>query len=534
VSFGVPWALVGLAALPLVWWLHRRLRRPPEQLLPSLMFLQDEDETRALPRGRRLDAELLLALSAACLLALAAAGPRIVRARAHRVIRVVVSGGTAATARGYSERVSAVLADIRAGMDPEDVLVVTHEPAPPEEGVFVPRPTADALLAAARAGESALRVVVSDLGPPAETGGVHWVAAGEPRASNLGIVALSAAAAGEHTEIFFTVANHGLEAESVWVGVRGSGADGARRVSGGTRLKIPPRGMSSGTLVVSTKPTHVLVSLGQQDRTDLEDDLRADDRVALTRAPLGVYLHEGVPAEHAVSVRRALQAALGTSGVTYVDRAQALAADLAFVPVWAPLPSQAWILTLQPVVEGEPVEHAGRGGNPRGRDPIVRDLSAAGVDWVYAPGAAEVGPGESVLLRRSGTRDWPIVLRRGRRLRLAADPLRGEPAAADTPFWPLLVENLTRLAGGAERVGAGYRARGLLDPETSRPGRARSAFDPDRLAAAVPSVPAEERSLRRLLIVGALLCLATLWSAPRLRRRFAHGRSEQRQSAASA
>ena len=96
-SFGVPWALAGLAALPLIWWLHRRLRRPPEQLLPSLMFLQDEDETRALPRGRRLDAELLLALSAACLLALAAAGPRIVHARAHRVIRVVVSGGTAAT-----------------------------------------------------------------------------------------------------------------------------------------------------------------------------------------------------------------------------------------------------------------------------------------------------------------------------------------------------------------------------------------------------------------------------------------------------
>ena len=46
-TFAAPWALIGLLVLPLIWWLHKRLRRPPQVVLPSLMFLLDEAEARA-------------------------------------------------------------------------------------------------------------------------------------------------------------------------------------------------------------------------------------------------------------------------------------------------------------------------------------------------------------------------------------------------------------------------------------------------------------------------------------------------------
>jgi len=264
----------------------------------------------------------------------------------------------------------------------------------------------------------------------------------------------------------------------------------------------------------------ILLSLGDRNGMDLDDALAADDRVELTRVPVRVYLHPELSGLHR-ALRAALGAVLGRTGYSEVPRAQAPGADLAFVPVWSPLPGDAWILALQPIAPGDPVEHAPAGANPLGRDPLVRDLSAAGVDWTYAPGAAEVQPGEELLLGRMAARPWPVVLRTDRRIRLAADPLRGEPAPVKTPFWPLLIENLVRQAGGMEGVGAGYRARGLLDPVSTRPGRARAALEPARIAAAAPSVRAEARPLLGICVFGGLACLILLWGAPRLRRRFA-------------
>lgn len=518
-NFGAPWALFGLLALPLIWWLHRRLRRPPDVALPSLMFLQDEEEASALPRARVLDAELLLAMTAAALLALAAAGPRIVHAPAHRVVSVTVSGGTAATARGYAERVEAVLADVRAGLDPQDVLRVRYEPSRPVAGEFAPRPTADALLAAARAGLASLRVVVSDSAPPSEIGDVYWVSVGEPAATNTGLVAASVQAGEDFSEVFFALAHHGARGARRRVFVRGRGEGGEERHTGVALVDVPAGGMASGTVSLAGRPAQIEIVLTDDAGEALADDLHADDRVELTRAQIRVYVHDGLPAAHRERIGQALEAVLGPQGVVVLNRSQALDAELAFVPVWSPLPSDAWILALRPIADGDAVEHARGRHNPRGRDPVVRDLSAAGVDWVYAEGALAVQPGEDVLLQTRGAEDWPVVLRDRRRVRLAADPLRGEPAAVDTPFWPLLIENLVHVAGGHAGAGAGYRSRGLLDADTSRPGRARIPFDPRRLAAAAPVTGARARSLRGPLILGALACLLMLWGAPRVRRR---------------
>lgn len=530
-SLAMPWALLGWVLLPLVWWLHRRLRRPRDVSLPSLMFLKDEAETRALPRGRTLDAELFLALSAVALLTLAAAGPLVVRARAHREVQVVVSGGTPATMRGYTQRVEAVLADIRAGLEPEDELHVRYEPAPPQRGVFVPRPTPNALLAAAHAGRRSLRIVVSDTAAPAETGEVHWVSVGEPGTENIGLVAVSVKEEGGRMSVFFTVANHGDSPREVRVGASSDVAgDDGPRASGLTTLKLGRRGLASGVQTIGGHPKRISVDLRDASGMDLDDALEADDRVELSRVSLSVYLHPELPDLQA-PLRDALLAVLGRGGFSEVSQAAASEADLAFVPVWAPLPGKAWILALQPTVQGDPVDRAPAGANPLGRDPLVRDLSAAGVDLVYAPGAAERRAGEDLLLGRVATRTWPVVLRNGRRIRLAPDPLRGEPAPVKTPFWPLLIENLIRRAGGVDLgrgggVGAAYRARGLLDPTSTRPGRARAAYDPTRIGAAAPSVPAKARPLMGICILGALVCLLLLWGAPRLRRRLsAHGRS---------
>ena len=91
----------------------------------------------------------------------------------------------------------------------------------------------------------------------------------------------------------------------------------------------------------------------------------------------------------------------------------------------------------------------------------------------------------------------------------------------DTPFWPILIDNLVRTVSGGEDVGMGYRARGVLDPATSAPGRVRVPFKLSWLASAEPSVPARARPLRGPLIFGAMVCLLLLWGAPRLRRRLA-------------
>lgn len=109
-TFAFPWALLGLALLPILWWLHRRAR-PRGDRPYSAYFLVAEGaaEGRA---GRRLRAPWLLAARAAALVALviAAAGPARTK-----------DGGTLVLAAGPFERAAdweAPITVVRAGSPP--------------------------------------------------------------------------------------------------------------------------------------------------------------------------------------------------------------------------------------------------------------------------------------------------------------------------------------------------------------------------------------------------------------------------------
>jgi len=517
VSLAWPLGLAGLLVLPLVWWLHRRLRRPSEVVLPSLMFLQDEADATSLPRGRRLDVELLLALMATALLALAAAGPCLVESRPVRVVRVAVDVRTARPdAAGYARRVLAAREAIAGAMAADDRLVVVGVPDVYEAST-ARRPAPETLLAAARAGEASVRLVVSDDAPPAETGGVHWIAVGDPQAANQGIVATSVRVEGETTHVSCTVANHAAEAVKLRLSLETIDVEGPVEI----RRALPgvaPEGMCSQTLDVPTSIGRFHVRLQKADGTPLEDTMPQDDVVLLQRLVLPVFLDPLLPETHRRHVMQALRAVLGTGGVRFLDEAEAAGAAVAFLRRGTPLASPtAWALVLDPVREAAPIERAGPGAEGRGRAELAEDLSTASADWIYAAGASDVAPGERILLARHGARRlWPVLVQAGRRARLAPDPARGEPPAFEGPFWPLLVENLVRAAAG-RGVGGGYRATGVLDPASSRPGRARLAFEPTWIRSVAPSIPGRSRPLRPWLIAGALACLALLWLAPRKR-----------------
>ena len=184
-SFAAPWALLGLASLPVLWWLHVRRKKPPLVDTSSLMFVLDEEEQTKLPRGRRFDWELFLTLATAALLTLAAAGPRWSRERPQRVVRVVVAGGALAWRTGYGERVDQTLdamSDAIAAGDRLDVIWV-----PRREEMGAPRPSLDRLLGEARAGDATVRYVISDRLPQEAPMDIAWVALGGP-GENAGIV----------------------------------------------------------------------------------------------------------------------------------------------------------------------------------------------------------------------------------------------------------------------------------------------------------------------------------------------------------
>ena len=510
--FATPWGLLGLVALPLIWWLQKRLRRPPDVELPSLMFLLDEEDARALPRGRLLDAELLLALAAAALLAFAAADPVLERAAPRAVVRVAVSGGSPAARRGTMDDVRAALATLRDGMADDDVLDVTWVPAMPSDAPTA-RPRPSALLATAQAGVASRRIVLSDVAGPAETAGVVWIARGHDEPQNTGIAALRMTRDTEGARLFVTLVHQGKADALGRLVVRGATGEV------GMAFRLPRDGYASYTLDADLPGGDVLtVALENENGDAWTDDLGADDRVRLERGPLRVHIAPTVPAALAARVRAGLAAALGTSG--FVDSDDPV---VAFGAAAAPprVGTPALTVLLAATAADAPLVRAPAGPMQASADPLVRDLAAAGGDFAYARGTAVAAESERVLLGiADGERTWPVLVRNGAQVRLVPVPMRGTPPLVDAPFWPLFLENVIATVEHGS-IGEGWRARGLLDASSSRTGQRRDPLDRARLGTLEPALPGARRSLRTPLIVGALLCLAILWAAPRLRRRLA-------------
>jgi hypothetical protein len=487
VSLLAPWALVGLLALPAIWWAHRRARRPLEVDVPSLLFLAGEEPEGA-HRRRRLDAELLLALAAAGLLAFAAAGPRAVAGPAGRTVRVVVARGAFSRAAGYEDRVERSLAAIRGALGRGDALDVVSEDAGPSG-----RPSADALLASARAGRSALAVVVSDRLPSPLPRDVRGVGIGDPGAANVGFVAASVQPSGDGVSVFVAVRNDAA-----------GPAEAPLRRDAGTFdvLPLAAGGHATKTFVLAGRPERIEVS------NERPGALATDDRLVLTRAPLAVRLDPSLPPAHAAAVRAALAAVLGKDGF----REGAASPDLAFGTA-SGTSSAALRVVLFPAADGATTARAPEGAETVSSSPWAKDLSTAGVDLVYAEPRPRPPEDLRVLLARGA--DAVVGLRKGE-VWFLPDPLRGRPSPARTPLWPLFVENVVTGVAGRP-LALGYRVDGLADPDATLLGRDVAPFDPAWLRGLAPDREPAAVALRPWLVGGAVLCRLLLTLAPRMR-----------------
>src|ERR1700742_725099 len=131
-SFGAPWILAALFALPVLWWLlkvtppqPRRILFPPLRLL---LGLKDEEQTPAHTPWWL----LLLRLIAATLLILALADPllgRAVKLLGEGPLVLVVDNGWAA-AKNWDQRQTLIADLLHAAGDRPDAIVPTATPGP--------------------------------------------------------------------------------------------------------------------------------------------------------------------------------------------------------------------------------------------------------------------------------------------------------------------------------------------------------------------------------------------------------------------
>jgi hypothetical protein len=533
-SFGASWALVGLALLPVLVWLFRRRPRFERRVLPSLMFLGEAHGDVLRTQRRAFGVDLALALGGLTALVLAAAQPAFGARRLERDVRVVVAGGAPAAQAGYDARVEAALARVRAALGAEDRLDVARLPAEPG-GAFERRPTAEALLAAARAGAPALAVVVSDV--VVEDLEVRSVAVGDAALGNLGIVAASwerEAGGSGRDRVLVTLLN---------ASPRPARAEVVMAVEGSASPSPPPqrRAVRLGADEVAAvlfEPAvrgEALEVTLVHDATS-RDALAADDRVRLDAGSLRVAWDPGLPPAHVAAVGRALEAALGPGGV--VDASSGTGpVDLRVERWWPSAPASpaptgpaptgpasiGQVLALAVLDAGDPGVLLAPGPEQSRGHALVQDvtfaeasldrprLEAPAVTWWLWRGE----PSSGGLVGADAAGRWIV----------AFDVARGAPPAAERAAWPILVENVVRLLGGtASNVPgqAGVRREGLLDLASTRLGREARAFDPGWLDGA----PRRERGRPRAVApwgVGVGVLLLTLLWAREARRRSAAG-----------
>lgn len=498
IALAHPLALLGLLAVPVVLWLHRRRRRAIPVEVPSLLFVEGEPERPAAPERFRLDVDALLAAAAAALLALAATAPRALAGLPGRTVRVVVDQGPAMGASdaggGPARRAEEVVRGIEEALRPGDVLEVVQA-APPR------------LLETARRGTAAVRILVSDRIPAGADPTVHVVAVGTPVRTNVGILAVDVEDRDGERRVFVAVGNdRDVEAR-------------VRLLAGGEAVEVavPARGVAS---VERRRPVAAAVDAAGVEEVRIDGDggaVAADDRVVLDVRPvLAAFAppETGLSGAHADAVRRALDAVAPGRWKEVPPDAAGITLFVSTGAGPAPRSGDALVLRLHPVPPGVAAARRQPGAPVRPPDPdLADDLDVTGVELWYDPAVVRGAP------------PWPLadVVRRdlGVVLREAAfwpDPLAGTPAPVDHPIWPLFVENLVAARRG--RAGAsGWGVAGTLDAYVTFPGHDTAAFDPAWIAAAPPDRRPRERPLLPWLASGAAACLLLLWVVPRGRRR---------------
>jgi|GEM_PF-802101 len=456
-SFGAPWGLLALLAIPAIVAIHLFRRRFRPRPTAGLFLWGDARLTPA--AGRRKQrlvwrASLVFEILAALALTWFLSDPHLGhRERARHLIVVLddrarlqatlPDGGTVADAlrARVKERLEALDRDDRV------TLVVSGSPARILAGPaarsfeaaellsrWQPRapihPLDDALgLAVDLATEGATGeqqtanlLVVSDRTPPglAETAGLLTRGLARP-ASGVADARWIRAADGERLAV--RVVAHGAPALRTLV-VRAGDLELARR-----EVSLGPEESSTVVLGLPKDPPETLTValLG-------EDPVAVDDRVELVRPPSrAVRVAIAVPPEVAAPVQRALAA---VDGVTLV--ADADAADLVFLGADIPAPTggQAWTLRLAP---GEGPVVIGPFLAARG-NALLRGLDFTGVLWVGAPEGEGDDPGSAVLV--AGATGLVSEARLGRTRHITAHLDLSRSNIVDHPAWPGLVANL--------------------------------------------------------------------------------------------
>ena len=497
ITWLAPLALALFAVLPILWWIHRREPKPAAVTVPSLLFLEDENQDTERPERRRIDRDLLLALAAAAALTIAAAGPVLGRTSDGRRILVLrddspamaakSAGGTTAADRALAA--SEAIRGLTGGSDRFEAVAAS--------GGELTRRLRDAT--------GGLRVLVSDRRPRELPAGVAFVGVGDPAGVNAGIVSIDVDVVAGRRRVSATIWNDAAMSRSLRAGPMGSETDVACPAFGAVRAS-----WDLGPIRVADEAKPTIVHL-----IDDGGSLGADDAVVIDPSPIRVaFARDGLSTAVTVATKRALDAIL--VGAWKED---ATAQDGLFVgPIEDAPYGVALVLEIGRVPTGvEPVRPDAHDAVSPVDSELARDLDLASSEWQYPPGPTARAPWPRITINRD-SRDpktvhlW-VVPTRGH-VRWHADPSLGRPPAIDTPLWPLFIENVVRLIGGAPGS-AGHRWKGVLDPNVTRLGRDVVPFDESALAAAPRDVIARRNALGPWLAGVGSICLAVLWFRPR-------------------
>jgi hypothetical protein len=442
----IPWALLGLLAVPAlvaIYWLRNRFRRVP---VSSLMFWLEQKELRAGGlRVRRLQTPLLFFLELAALLFLigAATGPSTSHATSARPLVVVLDDSYSMRAGGQDSArqrgAAALLEELKAGvfsvrfvLAQESAQVIgelarsAKEAARILDGWKCQAPAArleEALaLAGQLAGERGVMLVLSDHAPTFEVdkGRLRWWSFGQPR-PNLAFVNAARSARGGQIRCLLEVANLSTAAQRSRLVVKDE--DGA--VVHESAVMLPPWETRTFNLLLKEDTPILHAHLD-------DDDLPIDNHVVLLREdrpPVRVHvpIRDGSLREH---VAKAL-AATGKTVLTDV-LPDMVFADRAESEVTRP---DAWLVHF--MAEKDAEAYLGPFVLDR-THPLTEGLSLQGIVW--GAGKSQTVSGQPIILAGSVAlvTDAATLGRHEVRLQFRQDL----STLQDSPQWPILISNL--------------------------------------------------------------------------------------------